>query len=394
MRQQLFYNDKILDELGVSLGGAAGLRVTNAGVSLVGHLLNSDFRFNSAGSLGVREGDLAQVVRAIPQRWIDVLHRGPLPLQPDEWAVATRLCPAPEVFQVQEVLVGGRLLCDTFTTNNDASFGPTASSTIIQHDSDLIRAQVVPFLNGHICEGPKDVAEAVLQQLTILQGFKRIRVPLATSTVKGTYQALAHGAFKLIKPHAWTTLLQRVPPWRRIWRWVWSPHRQHKVRDFLFRLLHRRLQLGYDRRAFADDINCAACTSTLETYEHFLHDCPVVSSVWRWFRQLCRSTFERNINNNIDGHLLCSVSPGRIAPARRSTWRLFSSAHGELLYSVWLQRCSALLDDAHPPFSAAAIIGRFVGRMQDHLNTLGAIARFNDVDLHDKFRRALLAQPC
>ena len=114
--------------------------------------------------------------------------------------------------------------------------------------------------------------------------------------------------------------------------------------------------LGIERRTYAEDVSCL-CGLDLETPEHLFVGCPLVQPVLSWFSRSWRS-----ITGRSPPSLFAAVPPVRSTPRRRPYWQLLSLAYPELLYSIWLQRCSAIFDDA--PFSSVIIVALFKHRLR------------------------------
>ena len=138
-------------------------------------------------------------------------------------------------------------------------------------------------------------------------------------------------------------------PWRRIIKAIRHRSLDRKVTDFLWKILHRALPVGYNRRRYADP-SCPHCDGTTETLDHLLVDCPVTRDVWLWFStQWDRVTGTTlNIINSLDLLLLISARPRR-NPWRKTQQLALRVAAAETLYAVWLHRNNVLFNEVHRP---------------------------------------------
>lgn len=395
LRQHLFYNSSILHD-GQSLGSASWFPIARSGITHVRHLYDPfSLAPRSAEELNITDAAYNIVFSSIPQTWKNILSNRRAPLRPGDWIVTSYTNPPTEVLRVAEVGGSGRLFCDSFVCKDDGTFSPDPSGSIIATSDAVLRAHVIPHIHGHLVEGALDVMDALPEQLLIKQqaGNSAKFVPLHKSSARGTYAALMHKYKVRLEPHGWSSDLSPSRlRWPRIWKWVRSAHRDHSIRDFLWSLLHRRLSLGIVRAKYTKDgINCPACPDVLESFAHFVHDCPVVAASWVWFDRFWLAATGQHFPSSLFAHILGSLPPSRISRARRGHWLVRSVLHGEFLYTLWLQRCRAVMDKDLAAFTTAAITAVFKDRAVRSLNTLALVERYKRLllPLIDKFTDAL-----
>jgi hypothetical protein len=245
--------------------------------------------------------------------------------------------------------------------------------------ASLLRCHVVLSSGGRgILEGPLDTLELDASRVTILQGPKRKRVPLLDTTVHGTAAALMamHPQSTPRSAQAWTATLGVGFSWSRMWCTTWALPRRQKISDFLWRLWHRALYLGHDRRNYdPDNTGCALCPNTVETYEHLFLDCPVALNAWDWLDGVWYQCSGHRLHHHPRQLLL---GPKIRSRPLRLLWLVLQ---GELLYAIWTQRCRSLLDDDHPPFAIAAVLGSAYTNIRRALEALRITKRFTSPDL-------------
>jgi len=212
--------------------------------------------------------------------------------------------------------------------------------------------------------------------LSVNQSRTLERKRVLDSTVAGTTAALiALKAAKPDLPSRWKLpRSQQFPRSSRLLRWIWSQHRNRKVADFLWLLSHRRLSVG-ERRTWSDDPGCH-CGRDMETHLHLFKDCKIVAKVRRWFADCWHHTTGRHLSSALFG----SLPPTRCTEQSKAYWQLLSLAYPELLYAVWLQRCTATFEDE--PFSAVVMIAIFLYRLNRALEVavrLKAIPGFEEL---------------
>ena len=255
MQQNIFYNIFMKDHNESALGDQVMLRVANKGVNVVRHLVHDDGTFVSANELNVDERSLMHIQQALPSTWLDILQRGITRLKPGEWALASRVLPATIVWRVNKDLgYDHGYLGDCFHVDKDSIIDTSSlriENSIINTPDNLLRAQVVKINSSLLLlEGPLDRNEINAALVKVRQGTDhRSAAPVLNSTVHGTYEALVISKCPTIHENlTWSReLAPWKPPWPHIWRWIWAPHRDQKVSDFLYRLINRVLSLGCDR---------------------------------------------------------------------------------------------------------------------------------------------------
>ena len=287
----------------------------------------------------------------IPQDWLNVLHSGYDPPSVGEFFLKTREMPATYMYQFVTVDKDNNTVAmRNIFGRTDSVFRPgdcNAEVTIHPLDPfEFIRAQVFSHREGWLLNGPLDDAElADDDSVFIDQADSQQQMAMSKVTVRNTTAALVHKQAELPTLHVtWPTMPVNYN-WRRVWMWVWALYRDKKVSSFLWRAVHCKLQLGHDRRRYSNATSCAFCPDQMETYEHFYHSCPATNGLWTWFRLVWQQTSGYQLPDSFSTKLFCSI-PSRIFRGARLRWMVLSVAHGELLYSLWLQRCRAVHDIA------------------------------------------------
>ena len=361
LQQHLYYNDLIKSD-GHPLGDRAFLKLaTEQRISTVRDLLlPPDHKtIASPDDLSVSTSRYDKIWSAIPTSWRTIIGNGPLPLQPGEWASSARHHLANDVLRVSESPAGHPefVTCSVYALTQDNSFAippPDCETLLCVRASTLHRANVaLPTSSLGIFECCTFEAEVTPSRL-LLQGPKTTPTPILSSSVKGTYLALLRVNIKPSPPQpSWSSSLQlpatTTPPWPTVWRNVWHPARRQKISDFLWRLWHRRLFLGTDRRRYDNDIDCPHC-NCLETYEHFLFECPISTALWEWVKTKWRDLSGRHLAQD---RLTLLLGP---RCKNTSLRRLWVSLQGEALYALWIQRCRSRLDNDPTLFSAISVV--------------------------------------
>ena len=163
-------------------------------------------------------------------------------------------------------------------------------------------------------------------------------------------------------------------------------HRDHKVSDFLWRLLHRSLHLGRDRirwPGYDGNVDCQACDGEIETYRHFLVSCPVVKAQWIWLCRVLKDATGKDIQVTTLRHAVFLGLPSHrktSSPVGRTHRIVLSVLHGEALYTLWLHRCRALFDNDPLSFTPAAVIGTFQARARRALSAAALLRPLNEDD--------------
>ena len=181
-------------------------------------------------------------------------------------------------------------------------------------------------------------------------------------------------------------------PWKRVLRWIWSPLRDRRINDFLFKIVHHRLPIG-ERRHWDPDVNVACpCGNDLETLPHLFGVCAVARPFWTWFFRSWRTATGRLINTSTRTTLFGSLPSSRLRRNVKAYWRLFTIAHPEALYCIWLQRCRWVFDDQ--PYSSTAIAAFLKARLATALSSASHLASVPGFLAYaDAFLDALEATP-
>jgi hypothetical protein len=294
--------------------------------------------------------------------------------------------------------------CLSFRVGSDSVFNIASDLLAIRTLSFdvMIRAHVVSHRCGFLCEGPLDDIEldpSVIKIDQVVHG-ELVQTPILLSTVRGTCAALTASQAELPSFTAWSSTfpIQMVHfKWRYVWSWVHVSHRDGKVSDFLWRLMHRSLRLGIDRRHYSrqygESICCAVCPTETETYAHFLFECPTSSDLWRWFCDTWRSCVGVRLGHDLFSCLFCSIRPSNYrSKAAKARWLVLSLAHGELLYSLWLCRCRAIFDEDASQLHLANVKAIAKFRMCRSLDTLAYARKYSDPSLQpivDRFKEVI-----
>jgi hypothetical protein len=354
------------------------------GITHIRDLLDADGNVKAADELGLSKVTYDRIIGALPDAWCLLINDGAAPPCPSEWFMASVIMPASWIFQVVSV-ADNVISMRRFSLNIDSSFNSDDPTEIDVPTAcfDFIRAHVTEHRHGYLCHGPQQLLELDPALLSVdqLVGTRMTRVPLLKTTVRGCAKALT--ATKASTPNfsVWDTHLLQTTPirWKRIINWIWSPHRDRKINDWLWKLIHRALPLGFNRRRFSDDINCACGTDVVESIEHVFGACAVFSALWAWFRNAWHEATKVVIGDSLYDRLFCSV-PTFTRPLKQQDnkmyWILFGVAHSELLYCWWLHRCDAVMDDQLDAFTPTAIAARFRHRLTVHVGAIMDLARY------------------
>jgi hypothetical protein len=358
------------------MGDQQLLRLAKRGVRIVRDLVQPDTgQYRTADALRVPPAQHQRVLAALPERWRAVLERGPAPPRVGEVFATGVELPVGEVVRVARSAIGGLvtgyyIYPDTEGIYSEQDFEDAPEQDVV---GPLYRAQVVDLGRGrNLVEGTVDRLDAHPARLELLQADPTGRIshkPLLQATAAGTRGALKAAAAES-SATPWT--VDRPSLARRAWAWTWHPLRDNKVADFLWRVQHRALQLGVDRRRWADDETggaCPFCKLHVETYEHLFQACAA-------------STVHGKFNNfwqRASGHLAPAslVTPTSQPRARSASAKaralLLPLLQGELVYSLWLQRNRALFDHDAAAGTPAAVWGSFRARATRLVQTLSII---------------------
>jgi hypothetical protein len=235
---------------------------------------------------------------------------------------------------------------------NGVLLNAPATLRLVHHGLDLVRAYVHQACGKTLYFGRTQDLPFIPYKLHAYQlvDKRRVHTPLFEATVQATTAVLrADRSSQPINIQSkWPTLR---PSRKRIFKWVWSNTRDHKVNDFLWKIVHRRLPVG-ERRIYSEDVACP-CGNELETLEHLFGVCSVARRIWKWFAKAWRAGTGRSFHASPRNIFFASIPPGKIRPDRKAYWRLFAIVQPEVLYAIWLQRCRFVYDDE--PFSPPVI---------------------------------------
>lgn len=78
-----------------------------------------------------------------------------------------------------------------------------------------------------------------------------------------------------------TSLLYESKP---VWKKLWKLHVPHRVRSFLWLVMHGRVMTNLERarRGFTIDAGCGICSDGIETIDHLLRTYPNVAGLWEY----------------------------------------------------------------------------------------------------------------
>jgi hypothetical protein len=369
-----------------------------------------DLSFETPQELGISAKLLKRVMRALPKSWSTKLLEYPR-LAPGDFVATTRNLPISRVLCIARVRTAAddpeliteylahEFFVDTESVLSAASLHPDALAAAprlrvpLDHQLTHNLVTVVPHHRGLLVEALADRNELPSARLMIDQliGDRVRSVPLSIAAVKGSRGALV--ALHAQRP----TFVQWDPgftAWARFFRRVWSPTTDHKVGDFLWRLAHRRLFLGHDRRRYSDDVDCVRCIGSCETYNHLLLDCPVTLNVFDWLDKAWRRL--RN-GTSIGVHslstLFTAIAPKRArTPPARHLQLLRSTVVTETIYALWLQRNRALHDEDATAFTIPAVCAvakQRIIRATTTLSTLSFLKSHQFATLVEDLHRAL-----
>ena len=372
-RQHIVRNRSIVDADGGSLTLSAVPSLAVRHIS-VHSLLSSN-------ALAQRSAHHVLVRSLLPTAWKATMRAGPAPVSTGEWLFNSSTV----VWRVSAVTAEHlRLDCHPVAPDGAISAFASRIPDVRRRDAKLRRAIVSQSGGTMRLHGSAVTSCVDITKLSVLQrvGSKTTRVPLSKSSVSGCSGFLFN--LLAVTPDfsaKWADL--ELPAARRLCGWVWWRHRDRKVADFMWTLLHRRLSVGENRTWSADgDVGCP-CGLDLETHQHLFLDCAVARSVWARLGLAWRSTTGYVLNRTLFGF----IPPTRTTPARRAYWSLLNLAVPELLYSIWLQRCSTMFEDDEP-FHEFVVFALFKQRLRRALLSAAALSKVRGFD---DMSRALLS---
>jgi hypothetical protein len=384
LRQHLFHNASIVDHNDQPLGSKAMRNAAANGISHVRDLLDQDGNIRTEADLRLSTITYDRIINALPVRWKQLIHDGPAPPSVGEWFARDCAVPTARVLRVHAI-DNGVVHLHVFAANDDGTFNKD-NFVVEQHTFlafSAVRAHVTEHREGFLCHGPQQLLELdpALLQVDQRIGATTTRVPLLKATVNGSSKQLTAAVAELPTFSGWQHLTHTKPiRWRRIISWVWMPHRDNTIKAWLWRLLHRSLAIGFNRRRFADDVDCA-CDLSMETIEHLFNECAVFEAVWQWFRSAWHDATRMPLGNSLYDRLFCSVPVKSGAYKKkqhtRMYWTLLAIAHPILLHSLWLQRCDAVMGGNPQAFTAVSVAARFRQRLLVAIPPLMDLARYD-----------------
>jgi exonuclease III len=339
LRQHLFRNSAVLDINGNALKTQAMRNAATNGIAHIRDLLDSDGNIRAREDLGLSKTTVGKIIGALPDRWRTFIEDGQATLSAGEWFLDDLHMPTRRIHRVSSVQQDV-ITFDRFVVNTDGTFetaSPTTCTDLIA-DFKFVRAHVTEHRHGFLCHGPQQLLELDPATLTLDQrvGSATFRIPLLKSTVNASSRALtAHKAEVVDFAAKWPGLPM---PWKRVFKWMRTSHRDRQVNDLLFKLVHRSLPLG-ERRFWDPELNVSCpCGQDLETVEHLFCECAVAASVWAWFINAWKLASGQPIASNTRSLLFGSVPPSRVRVNNKTYWSLFALVQPEVLYTIWLTR--------------------------------------------------------
>jgi hypothetical protein len=280
-----------------------------------------------------------------------------------------------QLFLVQEVR-DGVVYCDRYWVDRQRIVRPLPSPLL------RLSLRFFPHARAHVFETAGDlVSHGPLDQVPLIPGMLTIdqisdgkvaRTPVTSLSARSTTAALQQKRSAPVDLSLkWPSL---VLPWKRVYRWVWSPYRDKRVNDFLFKIMHRKLPVGANRH-YDPDLNVGCpCGQDLETLEHLFGVCPIARSVWTRVLRAWQSATGRLLPATPRTIFFGSVPPSRLRPNNKAYWRLLAIVQPEILYGIWLQRCRWIFDD--DVYSVHAITAIIKTRI---LNALAAATPLHNI---------------
>jgi len=229
-----------------------------------------------------------------------------------------------------------------------------SSNTKIQHSIDYI-IQCIPSHWKTILarDSPNDtLINNPLDRIFVRQHSSSSSI--RNISVRGSTLALSSSLLKPPSPsHFWTTLCHPLlPPSQRIvWNWVWSPLRERKINDFIWKLLHNSLPLGSIIGKWSNHSLCP-CSLSVENTSHLFFDCSISQICWSTFIKYWADLTQKIVTLS---PLLIFLSKPSINSSFLS--KLWVMLHGCMLYSIWTSRCYHLFNDA--PYNPLVITKNF-----------------------------------
>jgi hypothetical protein len=351
-RQHIFLNSNITDQHGNSLSSVAMKNAASLGVTNLSNY--DDIDRNHVPSITAN-----RIKAAIPVSWVAKLATGPASPVVGELFVENIITPPQRVLRVEAINDDTAHLSVRNVNQHGIVQPPTAHSAPITIDLDdftMHRAHTSETHDDQVIAHGALLATALVPELLRIDQLidgSIVQRPLSTITVNGSTKALTD--YKQQLPNfdtKWAGVLQQQNC-KRVTKWIWCRSRNKKCNDFLFKLLHMRLQVGENRHYDVDHNVGCLCGEDLETHLHLLVQCSIVQPYWRWFQRAVHRSLHLHINVNTPSLLFASVPPSRIRMNTKAIWRILEVAHAEALYSIWLQRCNAVFRDE--PFTQQSI---------------------------------------
>jgi len=382
---------------GKPLDSPALERLAQKGIHTVRNLLTEDLTWHSPTSLHIHPATLNKVRAAIPATWSDIIGQGYPPLQVGSYIAPDRSLPFTRVWRIDDVQLDDdgqpqEYLCMEFELDPECVLLSTTLASAADIPTFPVAANdlttrnllfTTPHRRGLLFESftdSQDLNPTFVRVDQLIKG-RIVATPLLSVTVHGTRSALMHASIKNPSFEQWEDDLGRPPPWRKFFAWTWARERDHKSSDFLWRLVHRSLHLGVDRRGYSQDTSCPLCNEGMETYDHFLGGCPVTRPIF----DLISSAWTRTTGSTLDlSHPRLVLLAGALhsssrSPRARQLRLLRGTLMAETLYTIWLFRCRTLFDQE--PVSSAALRSHVKHRVQRALEVVLSIHRKQ----HDTF---------
>jgi hypothetical protein len=154
------------------------------------------------------------------------------------------------------------------------------------------------------------------------------------------------------------------PP-RDIWTRVWRSATTPKQRDIWYKLLLNAQPLGARVEHFDPDaVHCSVCPRDVQTFEHFIFDCPLAQQVWQDFAFVfCIPYYSISMHNVL---FLWPAGPSLFL-GRAYGYRL-QAGHAVAIHTLWVASCQARY--ASKPSTRASISARFRSALLRHFDTL------------------------
>jgi len=389
MRSPLWYNALLTDRVsGASFGTKSALNAAKSGIVRICDIWDGHLHcWKTAMDCGLRQDLFRKIIDAVPESWLHYLQQGPGEFKVGDWLRFKSLQVPGDVYQVVESSSTLPGLCvhvhaiDESSTICMTHHLTLSSEWLLEHSANLVRFRVTfsPSARGFIYEGKLEEVTIIPENIFVDQVVNVIgqstRCSLLKATVHGTYASLVRGSLggddltlRRASFDKWTELCGTNPlPWKHVWQLVWNKCVDVSTRDFLWRLVHRALWVGFQFRSWAPDrCYCVCCGNgdIMETIEHrFLH-CPGVVQVWSWMHSLMLRLCDVNLEMSV-----AFVCLGLTDVCRsKAVSMLCNAVRSECLKAIWHFRNRCVYDNL--AFSTAALLSFTKDRVLRHLHTL------------------------